>query len=221
MFLKEKPIRFGYKAWTLASSEGYVYQFDIYSGKSTGAKSSKNEDFGLGGGELTMFPVIRKCKRKKFLLHQPRLIDQYNAKMGGVDLCDNLMANYRIAIRGKKWWWPIFRNFIAVALVNAWKISRLSTSESKKYILDFRRKFALFLLHTSFQSGKLAKCKSATGRPSKCRVQKSLHAEPGHFIIKSEDNRRLRSKQCHNQTVYRCNICSVALHRDYREVFHV
>lgn len=46
-FLK---VRIGYKAWTLALSDGYVFQFDIYSSKSTGPKSSEYEDFGLGGG---------------------------------------------------------------------------------------------------------------------------------------------------------------------------
>ena len=34
MFGKGKPIRFEYKAWTLASSDGYVYAFDLYTGKS-------------------------------------------------------------------------------------------------------------------------------------------------------------------------------------------
>ncbi|XP_054708299.1 piggyBac transposable element-derived protein 3-like [Uloborus diversus] len=49
MFLKGKPIRFGYESWTLASSDGYVFNFDIYTGKSTTANSSEYEKFGLGG----------------------------------------------------------------------------------------------------------------------------------------------------------------------------
>lgn len=210
MFLKGKPIRFGYKAWTLASSDGYVFQFDIYSGKSTNSQSSNNEDFGLGGSvvlnllsvvetpahhaiyfdnfftsfhllchlknkgfhatgtiqenrikicplepvtsfrkkergyydyryeEQNKIIVVRwndnsvvtlgstfgkiehvknvsrysRKQRKKVSVPQPNLIEQYNNKMGGVDLCNNLVANYRIKIRGKKWWWPIFTNYI-------------------------------------------------------------------------------------------------------------
>ena len=36
MFLRLKPIRFGYKLWVLAGTDGYSYQVDIYTGKSTG-----------------------------------------------------------------------------------------------------------------------------------------------------------------------------------------
>ena len=33
MFLKGKSVRFGYKVWCLCSSGGYLYNFDLYSGK--------------------------------------------------------------------------------------------------------------------------------------------------------------------------------------------
>ena len=42
MFCKGKPIRFGYKAWTLALSDGYVYAFDLYTGKSNKEKTSES-----------------------------------------------------------------------------------------------------------------------------------------------------------------------------------
>ena len=42
MFCKSKPIRCGYKAWTLASSDRYVYAFDQYTGKSNKEKTSEN-----------------------------------------------------------------------------------------------------------------------------------------------------------------------------------
>ncbi|GBL86331.1 Chimeric ERCC6-PGBD3 protein [Araneus ventricosus] len=59
MFLKGKPIRFGSNAWTLASSKVYVHHFDIYSGKSTGPKSSEYEDFGLGeGAVLNLLSIV-------------------------------------------------------------------------------------------------------------------------------------------------------------------
>ncbi|GBL84497.1 hypothetical protein AVEN_117241-1 [Araneus ventricosus] len=68
-FLKEKPIRFGYKAWTLTSFEGYVYHFDIYSGKATGPKSSEYEDFGLGGGAvLNLLSVVESSRNHAIYL---------------------------------------------------------------------------------------------------------------------------------------------------------
>ena len=42
IFCKGKPIRFGYKAWTLALSDGYVYAFDLYTGKSNKGKTSES-----------------------------------------------------------------------------------------------------------------------------------------------------------------------------------
>lgn len=44
MFMKGKPIRFGYKHWVLASAEGYCFQYIPYGG----ATANKNENMGLG-----------------------------------------------------------------------------------------------------------------------------------------------------------------------------
>lgn len=38
--------------------------------------------------------------------------------MDGVDLHDS----YRIGIRGKKWWWPLFTNTLENIMVSAWKL---------------------------------------------------------------------------------------------------
>lgn len=46
MFMKGKPIRYGYKLWVLASDNGYPYQFDTYCGKNS--NSADTEQFGLG-----------------------------------------------------------------------------------------------------------------------------------------------------------------------------
>ena len=35
MCIRDKPIRFGYKLWVLASSDGFPFKIDVYSGKST------------------------------------------------------------------------------------------------------------------------------------------------------------------------------------------
>lgn len=314
MFLKGKPVRFGYKAWTLASSDGYVFNFDIYTGKSITSVSSEYEEFGLGGSVVinllraienpvnhaiyfdnffTSFYLLshlkaigfhatgtvrenrlRNCplepsksmkkkergsydfqyeekskiifvrwndnsvvtigstfgqieplknvtrysknQKKKISVPQPRIIEKYNMKMGGVDLCDNWVSNYRIRVRGKKWWWPIFTNYIDVALTNAWKLSRLSVEGNKKPLLDFRREVALHLLQTPLEIE--SNRSSNTGRPSKFSIPRQVYV--GHFIIKSEDKRRLRCKNCHSQTIYRCNVCNVALHHGCSEIYH-
>ena len=71
----------------------------------------------------------RKKKVEKFV-PQPYVISQYNKYMGGVDLHDNGIANYRCKVLGKKWWWPIFINAIDSLIVNAWKFYNIVNQTS-------------------------------------------------------------------------------------------
>ena len=48
-FIKGKPIRFGYKMWSLCGSDGYCYKFQLYCGKETGPK----QDLPLGTRVVT------------------------------------------------------------------------------------------------------------------------------------------------------------------------
>lgn len=50
MFIKGKPIRFGFKYWCLCSSEGYLYQFIPYSGASG---NTYDKTYGLGENVVT------------------------------------------------------------------------------------------------------------------------------------------------------------------------
>ncbi|XP_043191510.1 piggyBac transposable element-derived protein 3-like [Amphibalanus amphitrite] len=51
MFMKGKPVRFGFKLWVLASSDGYPYQVEMYTGKNAGPGEGRAgcESLGLGG----------------------------------------------------------------------------------------------------------------------------------------------------------------------------
>ena len=48
MYMKNKPIKFGYKLWTLCGADGYPYHQSIYCGKS----AEKQFQFGLGGDTI-------------------------------------------------------------------------------------------------------------------------------------------------------------------------
>ncbi|KAF0296468.1 Tetratricopeptide repeat protein 21B [Amphibalanus amphitrite] len=48
-FIRGKPIRFGYKMWSLCASDGYCYKFQLYCGKDTGPK----QDLPLGTRVVT------------------------------------------------------------------------------------------------------------------------------------------------------------------------
>lgn len=57
---------------------------------------------------------------KYVMFKQPVLIHYYNE--GGVDLHDNAVQNYRIHIRSKKWYWPLWISCLDSAIVSAWKL---------------------------------------------------------------------------------------------------
>lgn len=44
-----KPIKRGYKMWCLADNSGYVFKFDIYTGKKGNYDANVRKEFGLGG----------------------------------------------------------------------------------------------------------------------------------------------------------------------------
>ena len=67
--------------------------------------------------------LVRKntSKEKKHVnIAQPKIVQVYNASMGGVDRMDQNAGKYRISIRSKKWWWPLFAFIPDAALCNAW-----------------------------------------------------------------------------------------------------
>ncbi|KRX30844.1 PiggyBac transposable element-derived protein 3, partial [Trichinella murrelli] len=44
MFIRGKPIRFGYKIWTMSSANGYPYALKIYAGRD---ERKKSEPLGM------------------------------------------------------------------------------------------------------------------------------------------------------------------------------
>lgn len=99
---------------------------------------------------LPLHNAKRYNRKEKKHIHipQPHMISEYDKFMGGVDQQDNGVVNYRINIRGKKWWWwPLFVNVIDSVIVNAWKLFQHSHN-TKIPQLDFRSHTAVSLMKT-------------------------------------------------------------------------
>jgi len=59
-------------------------------------------------------------KHKKHInVSRPKLIAQYNQYMGGTDQMHQNIATYRIGVRSKKWWWPIFTWLLEIPMNNS------------------------------------------------------------------------------------------------------
>ena len=68
--------------------------------------------------------------------------------MGGIDRVDQNVSTYRVSIRMKKWWWPLFSFLISVSINNAWQLYRLcSTYKLEKLdLLNFTRHIVIAYL---------------------------------------------------------------------------
>jgi hypothetical protein len=313
MFMKGKPVRFGFKAWCLCSSDGYLFNAIPYAGRD----DYVDYDLGLGASVVlqllqvveepiehavyfdnffTSYKLLQKLTEHKFCatgtvreprllsctldnskalskkergsydyrfdksnlifavkwndnavvtlasnfqsheplltarrysrtekkvvtVHQPNLISAYNANMGGMDMVDNFIAKYRIAIKGKKWWWPLFINYVDIAVCNAWSLHRRNHGKGMD-LLEFRRRVAISLLATKppgpdeepadeeRDTTALRGCSSKLKQLSDPR----RHSHSDHFITKNEYGRRLRCRLCKSTTCYICSRCKVGMH---------
>lgn len=156
-----------------------------------------------------------RTEKKKVTVKIPNTISQYNSNMGGVDLNDQFVSQYRTTIRIKKWWWPLFAWGVDECCVQAWLLYRELGHDMP--LLQFRRQVVLQLLN-------------AYGTPSLRPGPVSSYARSvslddirrdgrGHLIIKGESKYR-RCKVCQNRTMYLCKKCQVPLHPECFEPFH-
>jgi hypothetical protein len=65
---------------------------------------------------------------------QPKLNQEYNKNMGGVDLVDNSEKNYSITTRIKKWYWCLYTWFLNISMVQAWRLYRAHMKERHRLL---------------------------------------------------------------------------------------
>ena len=83
-------------------------------------------------------PVKRWVMSKPEMIPQPNVVAKYNKGIGGVDVMDRALSDYRPRIKGKKWYWPLLINAINTMTVFSWRVYQLSTNAETKQ-KDFQR----------------------------------------------------------------------------------
>lgn len=173
---------------------------------------------------------VRRYEKKvkaMVTVDQPDCIHHYNKRMGGVDLFDNAMANYRISVRGKKWYWPLFTNGLDAAMVNAWKLhcvlvkKELPLRDGRRLISDKvmpQLKFRVSVLNELIDTESVLAPRGPMQKDSP--AQKKLRFDQvGHNVTKR--NNRIRCRCCGSHTVYFCSKCNVALHAKCFNDYHL
>lgn len=143
----------------------------------------------------------------------PEMVHEYNKFMGGVDLNDMLLSLYRIKLRSKKWYMPIFYYLIKVAVTNGWLLYRKHYKHlyphEKKFmsLLEFQTEIASGLV----QSGKLPSIISnKRGRPSSSPVSaKNKPKTSSAILIPSNDIRfdGVGHLPLYHEKQHRCRCC--------------
>lgn len=165
--------------------------------------------------EFSAFP-LQKAKRysvkerQKVDIDQPYLVSQYNKFMGGVDVLDKRVANYRISIRGKKWFFSILLWMLDVCVVNSTILAH--QFGCKMDSLEFRRQIARTLLY------EYGTPKINTG-PRSLSIIPVASSSQQHLIITGAQRRRCRI--CQNKTTKACDRCEVPLHDKCFKEYHL
>lgn len=140
-------------------------------------------------------------QQKRIDVQHPALFNNYNQGMGGVDLHDQALCNYRISIRGKKWWWPLLTYIIDMCVVNAWKLYQLFCPE-KLDLLSFRRNITRYYL-LKFRG-------SYARNPRSGSLPQGLASDKiGHYPEKLQ--KRKRCVVCHKRGIWKCDKCDKTL----------
>lgn len=132
-------------------------------------------------------------EKKKISFLRPLMIEEYNKYIGGKDLMDQNISKYRIGIRGKKWWWPLFTWLIDVCDNNTWMKKNPNISQ-----LQFRREITRTLLT------KYGTPPKVRGRPntsissiSYIRISDDIRYDGiNHLIIPTRHTRKEKKKMC-------------------------
>lgn len=122
----------------------------------------------------------RWCKdlKQKIDVPQPAVIKNYNQCMGGIDLCDRLIAYYRSSMRTNRWTVRAFSHFLDLCIVNCWIMyGRCCNQEGipakdKLGLLDYRLNVASAMI--KYEGGTIdpvflqpSTSRRSTDRPSK------------------------------------------------------
>ena len=146
-------------------------------------------------------------EKKKIAVSMPNAINMYNRHMGVVDRFDENISLFRIVIRRKMWYFPLFCYLLNVCVKNAWLLARARNYSDD--MLPFTR---------SIVQCWLTKYGTSSKNPRRQRLSASFlnraaqFEQIAHYIVKSDSQLRKRCKHCRSRTIFICKKCDIDLH---------
>ncbi|XP_070198852.1 piggyBac transposable element-derived protein 3-like [Littorina saxatilis] len=138
--------------------------------------------------------------------------------MGGVDRMDQNIENYRVSIRSKKWWWPLFMYCLDLSIQQAWHLYRQTDTSSEKGLdlLAFRRAVAKVYLARA-----RSRPDAGRGRPASLdkRLPTAVRFDRTDHLITPWPT-QLRCSHCCLKTKHKFLKCQTPVHDRCFKDFH-
>lgn len=171
-----------------------------------------------------------EMKRIMKRLENGEISEEYNAHIGGVDLMDSFIGQYRIRIKSRKWTTRLFYHLLDMIVINAWVLyKKVNTVKGKlqKNIMklaDFRTELADTLCryqsHSKNKRGRPStNSRQDTTVPSK-RPRTGVQVLPstdvrcdciGHEKIFMDSRNKCKFNNCRKLISWFCKKCKVSL----------
>jgi len=166
------------------------------------------------------------AQKKCTVVDQPKVVQLYNTGTGGVDRLDQNLSCYITNLRSKKWYWPIFRFCVDLAVQNAYQLYRLQAKvpgAPEHDLLSFRREIAQVYVK-SLSSMSTLRSPVAPFPPSRVpadrRVLNEVRTDTmAHWIVQGTQ-RRCVAPGCKGTSVFACEKCNVGSHPGCFKTFH-
>ena len=163
-----------------------------------------------------------RCDKSRVEVQQPNAIKFYNRFMGGVDRMDENISHYRINIRSKKWWWPLFAMLVDCSMHNAWQLYRDSEAAKHRPLdhLQFRRQITQTYLQVYGRQRSAFSRAAMFGPRRKITSMISDEVRIANVEHRQASRTQRRCKQCGKNTKRYCVRCDVSLHDSCVVAFH-
>jgi len=165
-----------------------------------------------------VLPMMKARRWSKVEIDQPFLVSQYNQYMGVVDRLDQNIAQYRIGIRSRKWYWPIIAYLLQTAMHNAWILYRDSEAAATLPLshLQFIREVCK-VYYAKFRTNSSLSVRNPKALDRRCPSDVRFDGV-GHYI--ERNSTEIRCALCHMKVYKKCAKCDVGLHIDCFAGFH-